>query len=101
MFGRVVTTLAVAGLLSGSAIASAQATESPPWTTEIPVTNVQAGPAGLPGENPFTLSVAGALLDVAVARTSGVVSGGEPGLYGGTREDQRLSRCTWVEAPAP
>jgi hypothetical protein len=89
MYGRVVTTFAVAGLLFGSAVASAQAIEPepPPLTAKVPATNVHAEPAGIPGENPFTVSVAGALLDVAVARTSGAVSGGEPGLYGGTREN--------------
>ena len=54
MYGRVVTTFAVAGLLFGSAVASAQATEPepPPLTAEIPATNAHAEPAGLPGENP-------------------------------------------------
>lgn len=87
MYGRVVTAFAVAGLLSGSAVASAQATEPVASTAEMPVMKVRAEPADSPGENPFTRSVAGAVLDVAVARSSGAVSGGEPGLYGGTREN--------------
>ena len=90
MYGRVVTVFAVAGLLTGSGVGSAQATGPVASTAGIPATTVHAEPADSPGENPFTSSVAGAVLDVAVARSSGAVSGGEPGLgmpsYGPGRE---------------
>ena len=87
MYGRVVTAFAVAGLLTGSGVGSAQATGPVSSTAGLPATEVHAEPADSPGENPFTSSVAGAALDVAVARSGGAVSGGEPGLYGGTREN--------------